>query len=203
MSLQTIIKQKLETRPANNISILEAMCYSCTESSSDRFIERLNNTLNDDCMGLDSCWFDSKYSNSEFIVKLCEILQISPLIYDTVIDEIQSELILNKQKFKPYIFIETDFKRKNESITVLSALQSNRYIYLDSETSDLSLNGQLETISELVKAHYQEQPVLDVFGEVKRYVYFYKTDITIVFSVDGDVLSATDSYNIPTATMKI
>lgn len=197
MSLQLIIAQRLESSSLNSIAM--QMGYSHPEQA----VTRLESVISDCYMALDSNLFDLRYSNSEFINKLCEILKIPSLVCEKVISEIEAELLSKKQQFKSYIFIETDFKRENEPIFLLASLESKRQIFIDEKTRYLSLNEQLSVISDLIKSQHLKQPVIDLWGEPKKYIYYYNEKTTITFSTSGDVIDASEEYDRSTARMSL
>lgn len=125
------------------------------------------------------------------------------MIFDTVIEGIQADLLAKGQKFKPYIFIETDFKRKNEPVFMLAALQHQRYLPIEEKTQSLSLNEQLDVIGEKIKVHYQQQTCLKLWGEIQKYVFNYNESSALQFSTKGELLEAVEDYVYSKATLTI
>ena len=60
--------------------------------------------------------FDIKYSNEEFLIALCELLAIKPSSYNSPIQEAKKRLLDFQKMKQPYIFVNTGFKRRGESI---------------------------------------------------------------------------------------
>jgi len=54
-----------------------------------------------------------------------------------------------------------------------------------------------------VAAHYQTHPILDLWGQVQRYAYFYQTDFIVVFSVTGEILDVTNDYPLSVAALQL
>lgn len=196
MSLQYLIKDKLKSSKINELA--EALGYSTTKKLS----ERIGAVTNSDTLSLDSSHFDFHYSTPEFIRKLCEVLMIPLVLCNKVISEIEADLQIKKYKFKSRLFIETNFKRKNEPIFALAALEGRRYIPVD-DLQGVLLNDQFKYIQKLIKSHYAEQSVLEVWGEISQYVYFYDENTIIIFSTSGDVIDSVEKYSTSRATMSL
>jgi len=114
-----------------------------------------------------------------------------------------SNFALDKRKHKPQLFIETNFKRTSESVHVLSAMQHSRYLAIDSAVQSLSLNSQLDQIRLIVKAHYEKQTKLPLWGDIQQYVYFYEKDVIIIISPQGEILDTVDDYGVSRATLRL
>ncbi len=146
---------------------------------------------------LKSYTYDFVNSSEEFVKKLSKILGIE--------DEVRKELqaIQDKERkiaeqFPAFIYVDTDFRRKNEPIFVLAFLEGQRRIFLDKEWLAFTpLNEQIETVREIIKKHYKEHDgKLPVWGAIKRYVYFYdKSKKPIVFDPKGNIVSEPIKYS--------
>jgi len=108
-----------------------------------------------------------------------------------------------KSEFKPYIFIETGFKRTSQPVFILATLQSNRFLVVDEAIWEQPLNDQLEPVQEQIKEHYRQQPVIDMWGEVKQYVYYYGENLVLIFSTTGQLSSTKMDYFYSKATLSI
>ena len=195
--LQALIHQKLLTVDLKELSHL--LGYR----GSDKFKQRLTAMFSNDYFGLDSSNYDFQFSSEEFVRQLCNHLNIPSLLVDKVLDEIKVELEKQKNASKPFIFIDTDFKRKSEPIAVLSAMQKKRYFTIEDAVAVKSLDEQLQDIQEIVTTHYQTHPILDLGGEVQRYAYFYQADYIVVFSVTGEILDVTNDYPLSVAKLRL
>jgi hypothetical protein len=112
-------------------------------------------------------------------------------------------MTLQTRKYKPQLFIETNFKRTSEPIHVLAALQHTRYIAIESAVQSLPLNAQLDQIQSIVKAHYQQQSTLPLWGDIEHYVYFYDQYAIIILSTQGEVVDTVTDYGVSRATLRI
>jgi len=173
---------------------LKELSHSLGYRGGDKFKKRLTAMFSNEYFGLDSSYYDFKFSSEEFVRQLCIHLSIPSLLVDKVLNEIKAELEKQKNAFKQFIFIDTDFKRKSEPIFVLSGMQNRRYITIDDAVARKPLDKQLYDIQKIVTTHYQASPILDLWGEAQRYAYFYQTDYIVVFSVTGEILDVTNDY---------
>jgi len=195
--LQSLIHQKL-------LKIdLEELSHSLGYRGNDKFNKRLTAMFANEYFGLDSSYYDFKFSSEEFVRQLCNQLGIPSLLVDKVLDEIKAELEKQKNASKPFIFIDTDFKRKSEPIFVLAGMQNQRYLTIDEFVAVKPLDKQLYDIQEIVKAHYQTHSILDLWGKVQRYAYFYQADYIVVFSVTGEILDVTNDYPLSVAALRL
>jgi len=84
--------------------------------------------------------------------------------------------------------VDTKFKRTNESILILSALESRRYIKIDWDIRKLAFEDQIPLISALIKQHYEQTGGrLKTWGEIQQYAFLYGEGETIVFKPDGEI----------------
>jgi hypothetical protein len=196
MSLQYIIKNKLKSFDINKLA--KALGYSSTQKLS----ERIEIVTNSDTLSLDSSHFDFHYSAPEFIRKLCEALTIPLTLCNKIIAEIEAKLQIKKFRFKSRLFVETNFKRKSEPIFALAALNGRRYLPVEG-FQGIDLNDQLKYIRRLIQSHYADQTVLEMWGNISQYVYFYDEKTIIIFSTSGEVIDSVEEYFTPQATMSL
>ena len=197
MTLQTLIRAKLVV--LNSSDLAKQLGYS----SSNKVLARINAIVDSPILTLDKSGYDFRYTTPELIKKLCSILTIPSLLCDRVIGDIGAMLKAKQDKFVPYIFMETHFKRKSQPIFALAVLQSQRYLSVDDDIQALPLNEQLEHVSETIKAHYSQQISLPMWGGISQYVYFYDEQTIVVFSVSGEVIDTVTEYFTPQATLSL
>ena len=110
--------------------------------------------------------FDWSHSSKTLILALSEYFRLS------IEDELNAAKIRYDERLKfrgSYIYIDTNFKRFNESLFALAMAQSLRYISLTPFLDNLcfkTLDEQLNIISQIVKNYYQKTKSLPVFGEI-------------------------------------
>lgn len=196
MSLQDLIKNKITSTNINDLA--KILGYS----SAKKFSARIDAVINSEYLSLESSHFDFHYSTPEFIRKLCEALNIPVILCNKIMAEIEADLNIKKYKFKSRMLIETNFKRKSEPIFALAAYEGRRYIPVDNIQGVL-LNDQLKYIQKMIRSHYAEQTVLEMWGEISQYVYFYDEKMVIIFSTSGEVIESVEKYSASLATMSL
>lgn len=139
-------------------------------------------------------WFEKGYydlvNNAEdFFIKLSKALDIK----DSLIDKELKEIKFYKQevkKFKDsYIFINTNFKRKNEPIFALAFCENQRRISLYKNENLLfkTINEIFEVLSKEIKEHYlQNEGTLKIWGKINSYQVHLFGKIYL-FDINGDL----------------
>jgi len=110
MSLQQLFEAHIVERSPQIIAKQLGYC------TTDKITARIESMINNRYLDLDKSGFDLRYSTPNLIRKLAEIFDIPSLVCDKVIEEIEVELLAKRKRFKPYIFIETDFKRASPPV---------------------------------------------------------------------------------------
>jgi hypothetical protein len=187
MSLQSIINERLSVCDLNQIA-------SDLNYKPEKLNERIKTITESHYLGLDGSYYDFKYSQQEFVENLCEQLQIPSKLYEKVIGDLGAEITKRKYGFKSFIFIETEFKRNNQPIFVLAALEGKRYLKVDYEIAKLSLNDQIRHLQKIVCDHYKKEKSLPLWGDIRKFVYYYSEGIILIFSVYGVLLNVVDKY---------
>ena len=188
MTLQTLIKEKIVDK--GSVKVAKKLGYSNTK----KFEERVQSVIESSYLALDKSGYDFHYSTAQFIRKLSDVLEIPELFYNKVIGEINAQLLLDSQK-KPYFFLETNFKRDSQPTFMLSVMQSTRYLQIDEKILKLSLNEQLNKLTEYIKVHNLRQPRLELWGKIESYAYFYDDETIFIFSTSGELLGAQSKYS--------
>lgn len=161
---------------------------------------RIQSMLNKPLLGLDEedGYFDGTIG--------CRGLAIALLRYFNAPTELISEaeheidaIFFNIEQMKQarqyiHIFIDTDFKRNNEPIFVLGALNHLRYISNLQHLCSLPREEQLPEVSAIVKQHYRDNAgALKIWGNIQRYHYRYvESEPAILFDTDGNVIGTSD-----------
>ena len=87
------------------------------------------------------------------------------------------KLYNERVKFRgSYIYIDTDFRRKNEPIFALAFVQHLRYISLTAFLDELcfkALDEQLKVISNITKSYYQKMQTLPIFGAITGFKLYF------------------------------
>ena len=102
----------------------------------------------------------------------------------------QEEIQIQKEltRFKDcYIFVNTNFKRKNEPIFALAFCEYQRNITLDKNDLLCKNDEEIFTyISQIVQEHYsQTEGKIGIWGDIVNYVYHHYDGKTYLFDRDG------------------
>jgi len=181
MTLQETITAKL--LHTNISDIARHMGYSNPKTPSA--CNRITQLMNDPSLGLYSDSFDFKYSNNEFLNKLCQTLNINITEFTNDLTIIQNQHTHDQQFVRPYIRIQTDFKRSNENLYYLGHHSKRLYLNLDFDINSIPSQQQLEQVSALIKNHYTvNNGKLVLWGTINRYV-LVTGDTKHVFDTDN------------------
>jgi hypothetical protein len=162
---------------------------------TEKQVSRLSNVLDSPVLGLDGTLFDLKYSNSEYIKKLAAICGFSPQIVEDVIDEITDKLQTQKNAFKPYLFVNTGFKRTTQPIFALAACEHFRYLTLPKDLIDKSALEQLAIVHEKIDKHLHETGgFIGIWGNVISYLYVYNRGAALEISPTGKILGTHNNF---------
>ena len=174
-------------------------------NSSKKFIEtleKLKSTRNS-YDWLYCSHYDLVYSSKDFLIKLCEVLEIDEILVD---DEIKKAVLYYKEqeKFKSsYIFVNTNFKRQSEPIFALALCEKFRNISLYKKENLLfkSIEEILNNLSFQIKSHYEENNGgLKIWRKIVNYqVHLF--DKIYVFDVNGNLLEYANEVSESRATI--
>jgi hypothetical protein len=200
MNLQDALKLKLSHSSLQDIA--QMMGYS--KKSRIKAAIRIENVLSDHQLNLYVGAFDFRYSNKQFLDKLCEVVGIEISDFETEIKGIQLAYDKMINRFKSYVFIDTGFKRKGQPVFILSMLEPRRYIQLDCKVQLLPIHEQVAQVQSLVKQHYIDcNGTLEFWGNIQSYIFFYAEGCKLALNVDGVILVDDPSVNISKASMSI
>lgn len=106
----------------------------------------------------------------------------------------------DKCGFKPFIFIETDFIRKNQPIFALTIMESTRRIQIPKEIYRLPLESQIPLVKRIIRKHVSDAGgEIPMWGAISCYKYFYTKHESIIFDVDTAVVTQADDISPPHA----
>jgi hypothetical protein len=90
-----------------------------------------------------------------------------------------------------YIFVNTNFKRKNEPIFVLAALEHRRRLSLPKDDLVFKTDEEIfKIIGNLVKNHFiKTGGKLDLWGKIANYNYHHKDGKSYVFDTNGNMVA--------------
>ncbi|MBU2964040.1 hypothetical protein Q4508_07710 [Amphritea sp. 2_MG-2023] len=189
------LHQEIQLRLSN--CNLEDICH-WMGYKDDRASSRIQNVMSDRSLGLFQGAYDLKYSDAEFLSKLCSVLGIDLNEYQADLDAIHAEREDRRNRFKSYVFVDTGFVRTTQPIFALALCSSQRYIQLEYETRIKPISEQIMTVRHLVKNHYEQHSgQLGMWGDIQKYRFVYAEGMHVEVSADGVILG--ESGVVPTA----
>jgi hypothetical protein len=115
--------------------------------------------------------YDLRYSNVSLFKKICELANTKD--HECIISQFIDKINSYKDGFKPYIFIDTGFKREGQSVWMLSMMESKRYIKIPLSEILEDKEAELSRIIQLVRMHYEAYSgKISFWGNIKRYLYY-------------------------------
>ncbi len=200
MNLQQDLNQKASQCSVKDIA--QFMGYQ--RKSAKKVVKRLEYLLSDEHLGLNDGIYDFKYSNKQFLNKICNLLDIDINQYQGSLEEIEKSMELKTKGFKSYVFVDTKFKRKNEPVFILSVCEKYRHIAIDWSVRKLTFEDQIPLISNIIKIHYEKTGgILKVWGDIKQYAFFYADGENVVFKPNGEIFENQPEVKLNKAVSQI
>jgi hypothetical protein len=114
-----------------------------------------------------------KHRFTEFLEYLFDALGLSKVDYEITLEECERRNKLLSNMKQPYIFVDTNFRRKGETLISLALLNDKRYIRLNKNMYlDLSEEEMNFYVANAVKLHFKWRGGhLPVFGKITAYLY--------------------------------
>lgn len=183
MTLLDKIKQQLKQN--SHEEILTAMGYFNIKRGRQTLLRFT--TTDSIYLWLKNGTFDMKYTSKEFLLKLCKVLDIPSYSYEEEIRQSLHRINAIRVMRKPYVFIDTQFKRASQPLFVLAIMENERRIQIDKELLVYKSNTEIfSIISELVQDHYVKSGgALRMWGTIDVYVYHHVDGTQQVFNPDG------------------
>ncbi len=143
---------------------------------------------------LNNAHYDLKYTSIGFFNKLCHIYKIDEEDINNELQEYEKIKAEIKKHQYSSIFVNTNFKRKNEPIFALAFLESKRNIRLDTDILLFKTDDEiLDLVSEVVKQHYvKNSGGLAIWGNIVNYVYHNSDNKRYIFNTQGIAIKDVD-----------
>lgn len=152
--------------------------------------ERLDAIIASPTLGLDAGGYDFKYTNEELILALAKTLDLNvaeALAYTTAQKTRISE---NRAAFKPYLWIDTNFKRTSQPVFALAATEQFRHLHFPEEFWRKPLAEQLEAVRTRVRTYLQKQGhEVFMWGPIRRFLFFVQPTFAYIIDLKGEVIS--------------
>lgn len=166
--------------------ILRAMGYQKPTSAN---LERLQNVLDGPEFGLNDGGFDFKYSSEGFLRAMCVVTGMNMALADQRICRIKKYLEEEREAFKPYLWVDTGFKRTSQPIFALAICEHQRYLDFPKGFWRLSIDRQLGRAQCRVREHvYESGGELGIWGHIKQYWFYYKKNAAYLLAWNGEVI---------------
>jgi len=135
---------------------------------------------------------NEKVRYEEFLEYLCEVLEISKIDYEVLLDACRDMRRRYDALKEPYIYVDTNFRRKSEPIIALAMLEPKRRIKIDKlYYLERSEEENLAYVSNAVKLHYKwRKGILALWGQIRNYIYYDGQGNRTIFDCLGDVIEA-------------
>ena len=166
--------------------ILKAMSYKRPTSAN---LERLQSVLDDPDFGLNNSGFDFKYSSEGFLRALCVVVDMDMASSEQRIFRLNKCLEEEREAFKPYIWVDTGFKRQSQPIFALAVCEHQRYLDFPKGFWRLSIDRQMGRAQCRVREHvYETGGELGIWGHIKQYWFYYKKNAAYLLALNGEVI---------------
>lgn len=108
---------------------------------------------------------------------------------DRQIRRMKMYLEQERKAFKPYLWVDTAFKRKSQPLFALAALEHERYVQFPKGFWRHTPEKQLSLAQCRVREHiYETGGDIGIWGTVKRYQFYYKKDKAYLLACNGEVI---------------
>lgn len=199
MNLQQHLQLKLVNVPLRDIA--QIMGYPKFRRA--QAAQRIHKAIYDPSLGLYSGSFDFRLSSREFLITLCEVLGINIDEHLDDIERIEAKHLFQRDSFKSYVFVDTNFKRNNQPIHALAICEGQRNLQLSYDNRVKPLHEQVRYVRELIKDHYIDNSgSLGIWGEIIKYIFHYHDDGAVELAPDGMVIRESDAIDQATTLTK-
>nr|WP_299242932.1 hypothetical protein [uncultured Halomonas sp.] len=185
------LRAELQRRAAL-IPVLELLLRMGYPKPGEAAIQRLQEVLADPDLGLTSGGFDFRYGSRAFLCALCEALGLAEANYLPAIDARQQWLREEREAFKPYLFIDTGFRRSDRpgtAIFILALCEPKRRLTFPKGFWRRPWDKQIEVARRRVRQFMAETDGdVKIWGTAQRFLFFYTEDAAIVIDPSGKVL---------------
>ena len=191
MQFQQQLRQALADTPEEQI--LKELGYI---NPTKLQFDRLNAVLHEANLGLGDSFYDLHYSQEAFILKLAEQVGIDPVFTQEVIERAKNQLLDDKTAFKPYLFVDTGFKRNSQPIFALAAAESMRYIAFERDFHKQKLSDQLLIIYQTIQKHMEDNGGhLGIWGYIRRYFFVFDIGQSLEITPSGTIVGVNTDFS--------
>lgn len=166
-SLQTLILNKIEQKNLTHAQIIEAMGYSSGAQSQYKYqspsqnkthrkaLQRLQQVLTSPDLGLSQPSYDFKYSSTEFIHALCQVLGMDRAEYQPLLQPLEQYAHKVLHAIKPVVYADISFNDNfKPSFVNTIAMAKYTHVPLDEGIRLLDSDEQWQAIHQQIRQHY-------------------------------------------------
>lgn len=184
-NLRTELTLRVATTGAD--AVLAKMGY---RRVTDRLRKRLESVLASEDLGLDQSHFDFRFNGLEFLRALCAAAELEPAYYEAKILEIETMVAEDRRAFRPYLWVDTHFRRKSQPIFALALSEPQRYVDFPARFWRLPPEKQLSMAQGKVRWHMTETGgELGIWGSICGYFFFYSENNAYELDTEGNVIA--------------
>jgi len=166
--------------------LLRALGYSC---NNQKAATRLQQALENPLYGLDQSHYDFRYGGTEFFRALCQVLGMDSEQVNAEISDVQTEINEARAAWRPFIWVDTHFRRENQPVFILGLCESSRYLRLHWTLARKPISEQLQIVRDCLAAHWQATSgELWPWGKIQEYWYYYQEDTAYRFMPTGELI---------------
>ena len=188
MTLLAHIKNKLQESGIDQV--VEKLGYK--PSKADKVKGALQTLMDAEEIDtfLEQSYFDFKYDTRGLLKAICRVLKVPKVDLAVTLEAYDDKKRRLAAMKAPYIFVYTDFKRQNQPVFALAAMEYKRRISLDKRTYLDKTKEEIDTyIRYAVNLHYKwRKGELPLWGKIKAYLYYDTEGNRTVYSTFGDVI---------------
>lgn len=168
------------------VTVLRIMGYKNPGIAAKK---RLQCVLESPDMGLEKGGYDYRYSSKEFVRAIGIAVGMERLAIELYIDKLERRIVDELAAFKPYLWVDTHFKRNNQPVFMLSALNHQRYLHFAPGFWRYAFAHQLETAQSRVRLHMSETGgELGTWGCIQQYLFYYALAQAYILAPSGEVI---------------
>ncbi len=182
------LHQEIQRCAANraHVEILEAMGYL---HPSEQAIARLKSVMSSQTLGLDKGPTDFQYTREQFVLKLCQVLEIPEDESVNVVKAASQFRFKEDWAFRPQLHAVTGLKRDDRSAMQMGHLLNRCQVDLPDGIWRHPIDVQIEMAKSTVRKNMLETAGdFGPSGQAERYRFVYEKDVSLDLSVEGEII---------------
>ncbi|MGP9491865.1 hypothetical protein [Psychrobacter sp. AOP7-B1-24] len=153
--LQALILNRIEQKNLSHAQIIQSMGYQTTVKTQTKAIKRLEHILLSAELELTKTGYDFKYSSTEFIHALCEVLNIDKSTYLPLLQQLERYAHKVLSATTPTVYADIVFSEDfHPSFMSMMAVSKFARVWLEDKVRLLDRCQQRQVIKQLIRAHY-------------------------------------------------